>query len=309
MKFLIFACVVYYISVVIAPILISKIQKRKNIKIPISVNIMKYVKNKNHDQNAHDYFMTFKEKNKYPNFLGVLKNMNIDDEYKDPRKSHFDFFWDFAINIAIEKINSEIDDDFRKYCNLHLKESKNYKQILKDSYTEKREWLKRVYLPHEKEDACLDFHKLSAIICRCIIGNKPFVLDEDAAYTYIKTKSTETELSVDWFTKNIYCNYRLAFYASLGILYIDTFHKLLKDNIELAEIFNEQQTMRFYEQSINHENFENSTVLALMKENVLKRKFDYLMYSCTLYQLQEYNIMSLHLQHPENETKTQIKKG
>ena len=31
MKFLIFACVVYYISVVIAPILISKIQKRKNI--------------------------------------------------------------------------------------------------------------------------------------------------------------------------------------------------------------------------------------------------------------------------------------
>ncbi|MBE6983604.1 MAG: hypothetical protein E7435_04900 [Ruminococcaceae bacterium] len=300
MKILILICIIYYLIVVITPLLVSKIQKQKEIKTPASLRIMKYVKNKNHDQDAYDYFMTFYKEKLFPNFLGVLEKIDIDEEFQTNKKSHFDYFWDFAINAAIEKVQEEIDSEFRDYCKLHLRGIENYKKALKENYTEKREWLKTVYLPHEKEEACLDFHKLASVVCRCVIGNKPFVLDEEAAFEYIKQKSSNQELSVDWFTKNIYCNYRVAFYASLGILYIDTFHKLLKEDRKLAEDFNVQQNMKFYSPSINHENFENSTVLALMKENVLQRKFDYLMYSCTLYQLQEYNIMSLRLSNKNN---------
>lgn len=221
------------------------------------------------------------------------------------KESNFDNFWKFAINPSIHKALEELDPIFIKDCGFIQKEEKSYKKILEGIYTEKREWLKSVYLPHEK-DPILDMHKLSAIICRSIIGNKPIIFDTSKALIMAKNQDKLLQNNqtlndkdkqikrIQWFVDNVYVNYKIAFDASIGIAYVDLFH-LFQDNNQddLKNKLEKIGTFIFYERSNCHENFRNSTILALMKNDLLNRKFDYLSYATIMFQLQQHTICKM----------------
>lgn len=217
---------------------------------------------------------------------------------------HFDFFWTKAIFPAIQSAKNEIDDSFKKKTQLKFIDENEYYNDLKNMYKRKREWLKQKYLPHD-EGPKLDFHKLGAIICRCIIGVKPVTYNVDVAEEMLEMNNSAENMEhsekIDWAVSNLYINYKIAFFAAIGIAYADLLYWAYRKNelaesknlpfanlyLEFANRLEKQQNLSFYPNPSSHENFVNSAIIALMKEDLLCRDFNYLMFSIILYQLQE----------------------
>lgn len=214
---------------------------------------------------------------------------------------HFEKFWETSIYPAITKCLNDVDTEFFNKCNLITVDEQGYKQKLKNLYKRKREWLKREYLPHSSHPI-LDFHKLGSIVCRCMIGNKPFTYDIAKSEVMQKAINNDDKLShkdkIDWLVSNIYINYKVSFLSAIGIVYADLVYWATKkcedydDSLfivykEFLEKLIARQNLFFYPSPIKHENFFNSTVIALMKEDILKRDYNYLLMSMILYQLQE----------------------
>lgn len=202
----------------------------------------------------------------------------------------FDFFWDSVIAPIKARALQDVDPEFREFCDLEEKLDDDYKRELSNIYKEKREWLKEIYMPHYK-NPLLDFHKIGAVLCRSIIKNKPFKFDVCKAENYVKAKFEDTkEDNTEWFVNNLYINYKVAFYVSVGIIFLQLLRFLIDNGEQLAALsLNNRGTLFFYKGNDRHENFQNSTILALMKNDIMNRNFDYLTYAIMLYQLEEYN--------------------
>ena len=63
--------------------------------------------------------------------------------------------------------------------------------------------------------------------------------------------------------------------------------------IEFLHALNERKSLVFYRKSPNHDDFYTSMIVALMKNDVLMRDFDYLTYAASMFQLQEYTKQKL----------------
>lgn len=222
-----------------------------------------------------------------------------EDVEQNRRTSHFDYFWDIAIKPSIDQAWEKIDGEYRDACAAKMKNLQDYRRHLERIYTEKREWLKKIYLPHE-EDPLLDFHKLAAVICRSVLQEKPIRFNVQNAISYAKTKwpqRTEKQPNVDeermtWFIDNLYVNYKIAFLAGLGIGYIDLYAQLKETGqIALKEQLAQEGQFVSYPKSANHESFFNSMVLALAKNEINNRSFDYLGFATNIFQLQQYTLM------------------
>lgn len=220
------------------------------------------------------------------------------------KNSHFNFFWEKAIYPSIKLAKQDIDNDFKEKTLLNFRDTVEYYAELEDMYRRKREWLKQKYLPHD-EGPKLDFHKLGAIICRCIIGVKPVTYSVSIAEEILETINADETIShsdkMNWVVSNLYVNYKIAFFSAVGIAYADLLYWAYKKQEDakingcpnedfyfaFAKELEKQKNLSFYPKSAFHENFVNSTIIALMKEDLLCRDFNYLMFSIILYQLQE----------------------
>lgn len=228
----------------------------------------------------------------------------------------FDHIWDSVVKVAIKRCIQELDNKFSKKANVVTCDLDAYKEELRDLYREKREWLKKEYLPKE-EEPILDFHKLSAIVCRCIIGSKPFSYDIKVANSIFRKVSNDENRNqqekIKWEVDNIYVNYKLAFLVAEGIIFDDLLF-WCQDNInkinecieknpneedgELKKKINiyglligklvQEHGMYSYKTSSSHDDFFTSSVIALMKSDNLMRDFDYLGFSICMFQWQEY---------------------
>lgn len=209
-------------------------------------------------------------------------------------KHSFDYLWTVAILPTIKNAREEIDEDFSKACGLELaKDIDDYKINLMSFYHEKRQWLKGVYLPHDNHPL-LDIHKVGALICRSLLAYKPFYFDTKKAEKYVTQKFRgDKNNHVEWFVKNIYVNYRVAFYVSTSLVYIELLNDYCpngeKSNKAIFEHFKHLGGVEYYPKSENHDSFENSCILALQKNDGLKRDFDCLTYATMLFQLEHYN--------------------
>lgn len=233
-------------------------------------------------------------------------------------KRGFDYMWEGVIAQTIDFCVQEIDKDFFEKAEVEVASLNKYKMKLRESYHKKREWLKIEYLPH-KYKPILDFHKLSAIICRCIIGFKPVAYNENIAdllflenqkqiFDVDERKNADKKLK--WQIENIYVNYRIAFLSAAGLAYDDllcwiqrkikNLTKKEKENVinpeekERLNIYNqfrdsliENSALIQYRKSPNHDDFESSMIVSLMKNDMLKRDFDYLSFAAILFQWQE----------------------
>lgn len=214
----------------------------------------------------------------------------------------FDKLWELAIEPSIKKCIVDVDERFKRECKFTTQELTKYRSDLESMYKRKREWLKKTYLPHDKSPL-LDFHKLGAIVCRCLIGYKPFTYDEKKAEdmwcdVYCNTHMEHDE-RMDWEVSNLYINYKLAFLAAVGIAYVDLLDWASRKRdkavgtleFDVYEEFRKalvvSQGLLFYQKPKMHENFENSTIIAIMKSDLLQRDFDYFLFAIILYQIQE----------------------
>lgn len=178
------------------------------------------------------------------------------------------------------------------------------------------------------EDAVLDFHRLSAIMCRCIIGIKPFKFDLPIAERLFGEVQEREDYSqkdkISWQVNNVYVNYKLALLVAEGMIYIDLlywtqcrineFEKKCNsvdssqennDNFK-RELFIYQQIIKIlqlscyrlccYQESPSHDDFFISSVIALMKNDYLERNFDYLQFSISMFQWEEYTKKQLYEQ-------------
>lgn len=232
--------------------------------------------------------------------------------------SAYDKMWEKIILPSIQLCKEELDNDFAMQAKVTISDLELYKEKLKEIYKRKREWLKREYLPNE-DNPTLDFHKLSAVMCRSIIGVKPFCYDVDIAEEIFLRVSKDVSLKhsdmVGWQIRNVYVNYKLAFLVAEGINFVDLLYWAQKkldtikndyseedidkniDNcgtkIEVYNKFidllnNSQHRLFNYARSESHDNFIISSIVALMKNDYLKRDFDYLQFAISMFQWQEY---------------------
>lgn len=206
-------------------------------------------------------------------------------------ETQFEFIWTNFVTPIIKRSAAEMSKEFIEQCDLaySFNNFSEYKHKIITFYKEKREWLKTVYMPHEKSPN-LDAHKLGGVLCRSLIANKPFYMNTESVERYVSEKfSNDKSNHTEWFVDNVFVNYKVAFYASLGYVYTDLLGSYRQSNKkEHYKELNNNGTLFFYNNSDSHESFENSTILALQKNDILNRDFDYLSYAILLFQLEKH---------------------
>lgn len=219
--------------------------------------------------------------------------MEVSTVPKVQEEHHFDFLWETVICPIIQRSFLEIDQEYRKECYLKCENFCIYKRRLEKIYKKKREWLKRVYLPNDK-NPILDMHKIGSLLCRSIIGDKPISFDLVKSKEYVERNNKRNDKQ--WLIDNAYVNYKIAFYVSVGLLYIEMISNLReKDKNEEADIIEQDGALYFYPKSPHHENFQSSCIIGLMKNDIAKRDFDYLSYSAMLFQIERYNYIKYNI--------------
>lgn len=231
-----------------------------------------------------------------------------DERYSEEFERCFAYFWTRLVLPTVKLVFNEIDPDFKDKVGLcyAYNDMELYKQDVMAFYREKREWLKQLYLPHESHPR-LDQHKLGALWCRTLLAYKPFYFNYKKALQYVSGRFkrpdvddfSDPEDHSEWFIKNLYANYRAAYLVSTGIVYIYLLFDCKEKREDLAdylkeggfEFFRAKGGLIGYPTRRGHSDFTNSCIIALEKNDINDRKFDYLTYAIMLYQLEYYNKM------------------
>lgn len=211
--------------------------------------------------------------------------------------SNFRYIWTEWIVPLINDLYYQTDEKFRKYCNIQIR---NLDEICNDAekyYQHKREEVKKsFYGKYNKGDSeiehRMDFHKISAIICRTLIEYKVYSFDEKLCQEYVDENIDA--YNTDWVVKNALINFRLAFYSSVVFLFHSMQFEYYKDNIELFNLLKQKDKLDLYEINTSNngkvkESFENCIILDLAKRDIGNHSFDYFMYAIIMYQLEEHN--------------------
>lgn len=202
-----------------------------------------------------------------------------------------------SITPLVNDIYIQSDPKFREYCNIRIR---NLDRICDDAeiyYQQKREEAKRVfYGEYHRGDSetehRMDFHKISAVICRTLIEYKVYDFDENLCREYIDKNIDSYD--TDWGVRNALINFRLAFYSSVMFMFHAMQFEYYKENTVLFELLNKKGKLDLYEtHAFNDdkikESFENCIILDLAKRDIGNHSFDYFMYAIIMYQLEEYN--------------------
>lgn len=123
----------------------------------------------------------------------------------------FDFIWENAIYPTIVSCSINLEKSPVKISGSDIEE---YKESFYYVYQTNRETFKNKW--HTKKgDGCLSYQKLASVICKSLIEKKFFKLD-------LSQKNLDL---INNFDKNtvinyFFINYKLAFYAGLGVMFI-----------------------------------------------------------------------------------------
>lgn len=229
---------------------------------------------------------------------------------------HFDeSLWPLVIKPAIENANKNMDPNFAEYVSNNClffdnKSESEYKSQLSFLYEKKRDWLKRIYFGFAKPDdeKLLDMHKIAAIICRCIVGCKPFSFDVSKANEYKEKYKKNGQL--DWVINNYFINYKVAVNCAFAITLYDLIDKLGDEEKKRPIIDVPNIVRKLYKEGFDlyqkepfllksdHESYYKSMVLDIAINDINKRDFDYLGFAASCFQLQQYEILRYEYLNP-----------
>lgn len=211
--------------------------------------------------------------------------------------SNFRYIWTEWIIPLVNDLFIQMDKEFVKYCNVNVRNLDHIYGNAEKYYQNKREEVKKsFYGEYHKGDSKLehrmDFHKISAIICRVFIEYKVYDFDEKKCKEY--ADKNISPYNTDWVVKNALINYRVAFYSSIVFLFhAMQFEYYTKDKL-LFDLLEKEGKLNLYETHISNntkvkESFENCMILDLAKRDITNHSFDYFMYAIIMYQLEEHN--------------------
>lgn len=211
--------------------------------------------------------------------------------------NNFRYIWLEWVIPLIKDLYKQTDNVFREFCNFRIRNLENICNNAEVFYQHKREEVKRTfygkYLKGDsKTQHRMDFHKISAIICRTLIEYKVYDFDEKLCQEYVD-KNIDI-YNTDWFVKNALINFRLAFYSSVVFMFHAMQFEYCKDNTQLFNLLEQKGKLDLYETYISNsgkvkESFENCIVFDLAKRDIANQSFDYFMYAIVMYQLEEHN--------------------
>lgn len=215
----------------------------------------------------------------------------------DSNLSDFNYIWDNWVVGSLSKIESQMDTDFKRQANVRRRNTDEIKKVAAEYFLSKREKIKKEYYGEtpSSNSHLMDFHKLSAILCRTLIEYKVYDFDIAECKKYIEKNSVDSK-NTDWLVHNALVNFRVAFYASIVFLYNSILFQLSSSKSQLYPLLLQQKKLNLYtheDKGNIHESFENSLVLNLAKRDVNNRSFDTFLYSTIMYQLEQHNMMLL----------------
>lgn len=217
--------------------------------------------------------------------------------------SNFKYMWLKWIQPLAEDLYNQMDDDFKKYCNVRIRDLDKMSFGAERYYQRKRKEVKRAfYGEYHKGDSQIehrmDFHKLSSIICRTLIEYKVYDFDEQCCREYIDKYINPYD--TDWVVRNALINFRLAFHGSVVFLLRSMQFEYFENDKKLFELIKDRDNLDLYcldenvyfketNQNRVKESFENCIILDLAKRDIGNHSFDYFMYAIIMYQLEEHN--------------------
>lgn len=211
--------------------------------------------------------------------------------------SNFSYIWSEWIVPLIDDLYSQLDVKFKDYCNVRIRDLDVIYRNAEKFYQNKREEAKRNFYGEYRKGTSetehrMDFHKISAVLCRTLIEYKCFDYDENLCKEYVD--KFIDPYNTDWVVRNALINFRLAFYGSVVFLYHSMQFMYNEENKELYDALKDKDKLDLYTSEVQHigkvnESFENCVILDLAKRDVGNRSFDYFMYAIIMYQLEEHN--------------------
>ena len=208
----------------------------------------------------------------------------------------FDFLWDNWLVSLFQRMYDGMDDDFRTNVKAKICDLESIRVNAEKYFFIRYNTFKKDYYGYLDDEQTPDIHKICAILCRTLIEEKIIKYDISACQQYIDEKNIDKK-NTDWLVRNALVNYRIAFYASITLLYQGMLFKYKDPAIH--EKLEKNRNLNLYTKndgspkSINHESFENYMILDLAKRDVNNKSFEFFMYAAIMYQLEEYNRMIL----------------
>ncbi len=208
----------------------------------------------------------------------------------------FDFLWDNWLVSLFQRMYDGMDDDFRTNVKAKICDLESIRVNAEKYFFIRYNTFKKDYYGYLDDEQTPDIHKICAILCRTLIEEKIIKYDISACQQYIDEKNIDKK-NTDWLVRNALVNYRIAFYASITLLYQGMLFKYKDPAIH--EKLENNRNLNLYTKndgspkSINHESFENYMILDLAKRDVNNKSFEFFMYAAIMYQLEEYNRMIL----------------
>ena len=212
--------------------------------------------------------------------------------------SNFQYIWDEWVKPLVDDLYEQLDEEFKTYCNVQIRDLSGICPKAEKYYQKKREEVKKAfYGEYHKGDSetehRMDFHKIGAILCRTLIEYKVYSFDTNKCKEYVDDNIDE--YNTNWVVKNALINFRLAFYVSVVFLYQSKLFEYESTDTDFYNKLADAENLDLYEPSIDSkektvkESFENCMVLDLAKRDIGNQSFDYLMYAIVLYQLEQHN--------------------
>lgn len=231
----------------------------------------------------------------------------------------FDQIWKKVIFPVLEAVQTECDPSFVEQCHLVPASLSTWKNEVYGEYLCLRDQLKNIcYGPsnHHGAEELLDGRKIAAVLCSALIRKKCFAFDSAAAQEATNKKikelvSTSCNDSVQfnlWAVNNIYVNYKLAYYASLQMVFLTLMHDLLSvvkrekraddpsDAKRLIGMLNERGHLFSYPTPAKGDGFDVNVIIGLARTDISGNELDTFLFAMQLYQIEAHTIDKLQQQ-------------
>lgn len=184
--------------------------------------------------------------------ISIIKNkIEISDS--------FNFVWDNCIFPAIKVCEKKITiaNIGSNFSNIDI-----FKKRLFETYHKEREEFKKSW--HSKHgEGKLSFSKLAAVVCSALIRNKFFKISVDQK-TLDSVHNLKKELIID----NYLINYKLAFYAGLGVVYASLISDVSNDTEKCNIILGEKHLYFPQEKTEDNDTCQDHIIKNLAKKDL-----------------------------------------
>lgn len=229
----------------------------------------------------------------------------------------FDYIWNMAVQEVSDTVLNEVDQEFKRVCDLQCRPFPEWKAEVYSEYQRLREQLKEIcYGPSaiRTPEDLLDGRKIASVLCSALISRKGFQFDIEKALEFTKEKKRSLKKNPvifnQWAVKNVYINYKMAYFASLQLVYLTLMRDLLVEagldekseysrsekrltlkqekSRRLARLLNQEGHLCPYPRPPRGDGFDVNVIVGLARTDMSANDLDMFLFAMQLYQIEEH---------------------